>query len=414
MFVTQVRGNYIVKDVNSAFERLFLRSRQSVIGKNTTELALYCNIADRASLIEELKLTGRTDSAREIWMYRGDGSKVLVQFAGHTFTLAGEKFGILACADVTDKRRVENEILELNSTLEQRVIERTEELQQANEELAYTLETLNLAQEELVRSEKLAALGSLVAGIAHELNTPIGNSLMVASTLVDQTRTLTSDYAKNNGVRRSVLESYFNDAGRAGDILVRNLQRAADLVTGFKQVAVDQTSSQRRTFSVAEVVSEIMLTLWPTLKKTSFIVTQDIPERLEMDSYPGPLGQVITNLVNNALLHGFEGRRSGTVAISAQAGSEGWMDLTVTDDGVGIPAGNLNRIFDPFFTTKLGAGGSGLGLNIAHNIVTGILGGRLRVQSEVGTGSTFVITLPLVAPQKQGEDDAMRNRASSI
>jgi PAS domain S-box-containing protein len=413
MFVTQVRGNHTIKDVNSAFERLFLRTRQSVIGKSTVELALYCNLADRTSLIEELKLTGRTDSAREIWMYRGDGSKVLVQFAGHTFTLAGEKFGILACADVTDKRRVENEILELNSTLEQRVIERTEELQQANEELAYTLETLNMAQEELVRSEKLAALGSLVAGIAHELNTPIGNSLMVASTLVDQTRTLTSDYTKNNGVKRSALEGYLNDAGRAGDILVRNLQRAADLVTGFKQVAVDQTSSQRRKFSVAEVVSEIMLTLWPTLKKTSFIVTQNIPERLVMDSYPGPLGQVITNLVNNALLHGFEGRRSGTVSISAQAGGEGWMDLAVTDDGVGIPSGNLNRIFDPFFTTKLGAGGSGLGLNIAHNIVTGILGGRLRVQSEVGTGSTFIITLPLVAPQKQGEDDTPRNRASS-
>jgi signal transduction histidine kinase len=131
-----------------------------------------------------------------------------------------------------------------------------------------------------------------------------------------------------------------------------------------------------------------------------------------MDSYPGPLGQVITNLVNNALLHGFEGRQSGTVSISAQASNEGWLDLTVTDDGVGIPSGNLNRIFDPFFTTKLGAGGSGLGLNIAHNIVTGILGGRLRAQSEVGTGSTFIITLPQVAPQKQSEEDALRSRAS--
>lgn len=408
MFVTQVRGDFVVKDVNRAFEKLFMRERGAVIGKNTVELGLYCDIKDRAMLIEDLQKTGSTDDQREVWMYRGDGSTVLVQFAGHTFTLAGEHYGIVACADVTDKRRIENEIRELNATLEHRVIERTEELQRANEELAYTLETLNKAQEELVRSEKLAALGSLVAGIAHELNTPIGNSLMVASTIVDQTRMLAGHY-KDNALKRTMLENYLGDAGKAGDILVRNLQRAADLVTGFKQVAVDQTSSQRRKFSVAEVVSEIMLTLWPTLKKTSFIVKQNIPDSLVMDSYPGPLGQVITNLVNNALLHGFEGRQSGTVSITGEETADGWLELTVIDDGIGIPAANLNRIFDPFFTTKLGAGGSGLGLNITHNIVTGILGGRIRVQSEVGTGSTFILTMPLVAPQRQTDDDAIRS-----
>lgn len=413
MFVTQVRGNYIVKDVNRAFEKLFQRDRDSVIGKNTIELSLYCDSNDRDSLIDELKGTGKTENHREVWMYRGDGSKVLVQFAGHTFTLAGERFGILACADVTDKRRIENEIRELNANLEQRVIERTEELQQANEELAYTLETLNKAQEELVRSEKLAALGSLVAGIAHELNTPIGNSLMVASTLVDQTRALANGY-RDNGLRRSTLENYIGDAGKAGDILVRNLQRAANLVTGFKQVAVDQTSSQRRKFSVAEVVSEIMLTLWPTLKKTSFIVKQNIPDSLTMDSYPGPFGQVITNLVNNALLHGFDGRQSGTVSLSAEESGDGWMELAVRDDGVGIPTANLNRIFDPFFTTKLGAGGSGLGLNITHNIVTGILGGRIRVQSEPGAGSTFILSLPIVAPQRQNEEDTIRTQSTFV
>ncbi len=412
MFVTQVRGNYIVKDVNRAFEKLFLRDRDSVIGKSTADLSLYCDMTDRKSLIEELKETGATDSGREVWMFRGDGSKVLVQFSGHTFFLAGDKFGILACTDVTDKRRIENEIRELNATLEQRVIERTEELQQANEELAYTLETLNKAQEELVRSEKLAALGSLVAGIAHELNTPIGNSLMVASTLADQTRTLSNSYA-SAGLKRSTLEGYIGDAGKAGDILVRNLQRAANLVNSFKQVAVDQTSSQRRKFSVAEVVSEIMLTMWPTLKKTSFIVKQSIPETLTMDSYPGPLGQVITNLVNNALLHGFEGRHAGVVSITAVTAEDGWLELTVRDNGIGIPAPNLNRIFDPFFTTKLGAGGSGLGLNITHNIVTGILGGRIRVQSEPGAGSAFILTLPLVAPQMMVDDETMRPQSSA-
>ncbi|MEN3363943.1 MAG: hypothetical protein V7606_1217 [Burkholderiales bacterium] len=409
MFVTQVHGNHVIKDVNGAFERLFLRSRESVIGKNTIEISLYCDLTDRAALVQEIRQIGIIHREHELWMYRGDASRVLVQISGHTFVLAGEIYSVIACMDITDKRRIEDEIRKLNATLEQRVIERTEELQQANQELAYTLETLNMAQEELVRSEKLAALGSLVAGVAHELNTPIGNSLMVASTLLDQTRVLAECYA-NNRLKRSLLENYITDAGKAGDILVHNLHRAADLVVSFKQVAVDQTTSQRRRFSLAEVVSEIMLTLWPTLKKTAFRVDQRIPDALEMDSYPGPLGQVLTNLVANALVHGFEGRNTGVVSISAHTTANGWMDLVVQDDGIGIPAANLNRIFDPFFTTKLGDGGSGLGLNITHNIVTGILGGRIRVQSEVGAGATFILTLPLVAPQKQAEDEPLKSR----
>jgi signal transduction histidine kinase len=161
-------------------------------------------------------------------------------------------------------------------------------------------------------------------------------------------------------------------------------------------------------FVLAEVISEILLTLWPTLKKTAFVIKQDIPDDLELDSYPGPLGQVITNLVNNALLHGFEGRANGTVILSAKVDDDGWVELTVADDGNGIPAANLNRIFDPFFTTKLGAGGSGLGLNITHNIVSGILGGRIRVQSEVGSGTTFVLSFPKVAPQLQMEEIPLR------
>jgi PAS domain S-box-containing protein len=408
MFVTRFNANFVIKDINRAFERLFLCRRDEAIGRTTLELDLYLDPADRDGLIADVIHGGHADG-REAWMRRSDGSKVLVQFSGHTFTSGGEKFGILACADITETRRIENEIRELNANLEQRVIERTEELQHTNKELATALETLNMAHEELVRSEKLAALGALVAGIAHELNTPVGNSMMVASTLVDQTRALSRDY-RDHGLKKSDLERYLEDADKAGDILLRNLERAANLVTGFKQVAVDQTSSQRRKFSVSEVVSEVMLTLWPTLKKTAFKVRQRIPEELVMDSYPGPLGQVITNLVNNALLHGFDGRMSGTVTISVTPAAEGWIEMTVSDDGVGIAPGNLNRIFDPFFTTKLGAGGSGLGLNIVHNIVTGVLGGRMRVQSDERAGSTFCLTLPLVASHLAASQEAPSGR----
>ena len=399
MFLTQFGNGFPVKDVNSAFERLYLRSRESVIGKSTAQLGMYQDIEDRSEIVDALE----SDVAyqREAWMVRGDGTHILVQLSAHKFGLENEHFAISACEDVTDKRRIEHEIHELNANLERRVVERTNELQRTNMELASTVATLNMAQEELVRSEKLAALGSLVAGIAHELNTPIGNSLMVASTLVDQTKSLTTTYAAGNGLKRTALEGYLQDAAKAGDILVRNLYRAANLVTSFKQVAVDQTSSQRRAFSLAEVISEILLTLSPTLKRTAFVFEQNIPAELTLDSYPGPLGQVVTNLVNNALVHGLEGRANGKVSLSATLNSDGNIELTVKDNGNGIPAANLGRIFDPFFTTKLGAGGSGLGLNITHNIVTGVLGGRIRVFSEVGLGTTFVLTLPTVAPQLQ-------------
>jgi signal transduction histidine kinase len=192
------------------------------------------------------------------------------------------------------------------------------------------------------------------------------------------------------------------------------LYRAANLVTSFKQVAVDQTSSQRRRFALAEVVGEIILTMWPTLKKTAYTVEQHIPGDLRLDSYPGPLGQVVTNLVNNALVHAFEGRSSGSVTITARPGAAGWLELVVQDDGLGIPAANLNRIFDPFFTTKLGAGGSGLGLNIAHNIVSNILGGKIDVESEAGVGTTFSLTLPTVAPQRQAEEFSLRLKSQTL
>jgi PAS domain S-box-containing protein len=412
MFLTEEARDYEIYDVNGAFERLFKRTRDEVCGRNTLDLGMYLDPEARANVLRGVRENDRLQQ-HEYWMVRGDGGKILVQLSVQTFVLHNEKFVIYACEDVTDKRRIESEILELNANLEQRVIERTDELQRANMELAATLTTLNMAQEELVRSEKLAALGSLVAGIAHELNTPIGNSLMVASTLVDQTRVMTEGFADGSGLKRSTLDAYLKDSAKAGDILVRNLFRAANLVTSFKQVAVDQTSSQRRIFSLAEVVSEILLTLSPTLRKTAFEVVQDIPPDLTFDSYPGPLGQVITNLVNNALLHGFEGRNTGRVSLSALRNREGLVELSVKDDGIGIPQGNLNRIFDPFFTTKLGAGGSGLGLNITHNIVTGVLGGKVRVQSEVGSGTTFVLTLPTVAPQLQVEDVGLKGAASA-
>ena len=276
-------------------------------------------------------------------------------------------------------------------------------LRKANRELQDMIATLAKAREELVRNEKLAGLGALVAGIAHELNTPIGNSLMAASTFEMQTLDLNQHLHEDGSVKRSVFEHYIHNAQLTVDILTRNLHRAADIVTNFKQVAVDQTSSQRRSFLLAEVVAGNVLTLQPTIKRTPFVIQQHIPEALMMESYPGPLGQVITNLINNAIVHGYDGRNEGAIAVSATLSGQGWVTMTVEDHGNGIQPGDLKRIFDPFFTTKLGVGGSGLGLNIVHNIVSEILGGSIHVVSEVGGGSCFTLTVPMMAPEKKDE-----------
>lgn len=271
-----------------------------------------------------------------------------------------------------------------------------EERTSSNEELTRTLEVLRDTQEEFINREKLAALGALVAGVAHELNTPIGNGLTSASTLRD----LTNDMQRklSEGLKRSTLESYLQAAGTASDIVIRNLQRSAQLVNGFKQVAVDQTTSQRRDFALRTVVDEIALTLQPSLSKLPYLLSSSIDDGIEMDSYPGPLGQVLTNLINNAILHGFDGRDCGVIAITGRLVGGDRVELVVKDDGRGIPPAHLNHVFDPFFTTKLGRGGTGLGLNIVHGIVTGVLGGKISVNTELGQGTAFTVLMPLRAP----------------
>ncbi|MES2125654.1 MAG: ATP-binding protein [Pseudomonadota bacterium] len=292
--------------------------------------------------------------------------------------------------------RDQGSLLFAMKTMQVRLEERNAALQRANGELAASLDALGRTQEDLVRSEKLAALGSLVAGVAHELNTPIGNGLLAASSLVDHTEAFTAACAR--GIKRSELENHIDSITRAGDILMRNLSRSIDLVASFKQVAVDRQSSQGRKFKLDEMVSGVVLTLWPTFKKSGVTVNQQVPTGIVMDSYPGPLGQVLTNLINNAVVHGFEGRSSGNIWIAAALAEEGWVRVDVRDDGAGILPEHLKLIYDPFFTTRLGRGGSGLGLNIVYNIVHGILGGRIAVHSAPGQGTCFTLTLPLLAP----------------
>ena len=275
---------------------------------------------------------------------------------------------------------------------------------QAEQEIRSAYDQLRNAQTTLIQSEKLAALGALVAGVAHELNTPIGNAVTIASTLRDKSREFGREI-ETGAVRRSALNDYTDTIERGSELVMRNLDQAADLIADFKQVAVDQTSAQRRRFDLGQVIEEVLSTLHHLVRNKPFQVVTALEQGIEMDSYPGPLGQVINNLFNNALLHGFAGRDHGEIHITARRDGTGRATLEIRDNGNGIPAENLGRVFDPFFTTRLGQGGSGLGLNIVHNIVTRLLGGGVDVVSTPAGGTIFVLTLPLTAPP---EDSAPR------
>ena len=288
--------------------------------------------------------------------------------------------------DLTERKRLERELRQSNT-----------ELVEANRNLVET-------RKQLIQSEKLAALGAMVAGIAHELSTPIGNSLTLASLLKEDTAQLTTALA--GGLVRSQLTAYLDKTGEAAEILMRSLQSAADLVSSFKQVAVDRASVQRRNFCLRNVVDEILLTLEPGLRRTTHKVVCQIPAGIDMDSYPGPLGQVLSNLINNAVLHAFDGRQKGRIEISAERLGTEQVRFTVRDNGAGIKEDHVARVFDPFFTTRLGQGGSGLGLSIVYSLVNDVLGGRIEVSSREGEGSCFTLTLPLVAPHGRATHSA--------
>ncbi len=291
--------------------------------------------------------------------------------------------------DVTEKVMLEAELRDLNEQLEQRVEARTGELADA-------MDVLHRAQEELLQSEAKAALGAMVASVTHEMNTPLGNSVMAATTLEDQTKTFLRNVEAGQ-LRRSDLTVFLDSLGAGTGIIRRNLERASHLLQNFKQVAADQTSEQRRKFDLAGMINDVLSMLQPQLKRKPHHIMVNVPSGLELDSYPGPLGQVLINLINNAYLHAFEGMEVGELRIDAEDRGDS-IHLKFVDNGVGMSHETLTQLFQPFFSTKIGRGGTGLGMTIVEGIVRKTLGGSLHVESEPGKGTRFDIHLPRSAP----------------
>jgi signal transduction histidine kinase len=272
-----------------------------------------------------------------------------------------------------------------------------DELRAAKERAESALLELNTAQQNLIDAERLAALGGLVAGVAHEVNNPIGISLTVASSLARRTEMFAAELNSDGGLRRSQLEEFVRSSRDASAQLVANLHRAGELVHSFKQVAVDRSHAERRQFPLGEATDQIIASLRPVLKRAAITLQVDVPEGLMINGYPGSYGQILTNLFLNAANHAFPNGRSGTISISARSRSPNDVEIIFADDGVGMTPEVQRQAFDPFFTTRRNEGGTGLGLHIVYNLVTQQLGGRMMLESRLGQGTTFRIIMPRTA-----------------
>jgi signal transduction histidine kinase len=284
------------------------------------------------------------------------------------------------------------------------------ELRASKERAERALADLREARQDLIDAERLAALGGLVAGIAHEVNNPIGISLTVASSLASRSDAFASELRSDAPLRRSRLEEFIAGSRDAAQQLVANLQRAAELIQSFKQVAVDRSQAERRLFDLHEATDQIVASLRPILKKSRVNLSIDVPDGLVIDSYPGSYGQVLTNLFLNAVTHAFPNGRDGMIAIKVKSIDDNSIEINVADDGIGMTPDVQRQAFDPFFTTRRSEGGTGLGLHIVYNLITQQLGGKLSLDSSPGHGTTFRITLPRLAPREPHQNSSTTGR----
>ena len=293
----------------------------------------------------------------------------------------------VAAEEITERKRAEQEI------------------RRAKDAAETALRHLRDTQDSLIEAQKLAALGRLVAGVAHEVNSPVGISLTVASTLRRKVEQFAAE-AAGSDLRRSTLNEFLNHIRDATAQLVLNLDRAAERIQSFKEVAVDQSQSERRSFDPAELVEQVLSHHARELRERNITVNLQCEPGFVMDSYPGPFGQVLTNLAVNSIMHAFPGARKGSIDITLRAAGAGDIEILFADDGCGMAPEIRRQAFDPFFTTRRHLGATGLGLHTVYNIVSERLGGRLKLESEPGAGTRVQLILPQTAPRAQTDPPA--------
>ncbi|MEO1394497.1 MAG: response regulator [Cyanobacteria bacterium J06634_5] len=379
--IVALRSEHYI-DVNHAFVQRSGYSREEIIGHTATELKLWESPEQRSMIFEQLKSQGHSHGT-EIGMRTKSGKVKSIVLFLELIQLKGELYVLGTGEDITQYKADQKKLTAQTQTLSK------------------TLKTLQTTQGKLIRSAKMAALGNLVAGVAHEINTPVGTAIMTASTLENATQSIAADLAQGD-LKRSSFENYLEISADCAHLILNNLHRAGELVTSFKEVAVDQTSLQKRVFKIKPYLKEIITNLTPQLKKTAHQVQLLGDDTLIVDSYPGGISQVITNLITNSLAHAYADGESGTVTITVEASTvdAATIILTYHDDGCGIALADQSRIFEPFFTTARNFGGSGLGLHLVYNLVTQMLKGDIQLVSSPEQGTTFTITFPSGQNQK--------------
>ncbi|WP_456295529.1 PAS domain-containing sensor histidine kinase [Vibrio sp. AK197] len=369
-------------DCNKAFLSMFgFERKEQVIGLHPKDISPHFQAdgtpskdAAKALIMDSLD----KGSARFEWVHKKtDGTEFWTEVIITKVTLNGVDSIYAVIRDISEKK-----------SLELKLYHRNAELDQSNTNLEHMLENLKQTQDKLVESEKMASLGSLVAGVAHEINTPVGVGLMGISQFIDEISAIRKRY-QNGELDEALFESFLNSATELSDIVNKNLERTAQLIRGFKQIAVDQTSEEDRAINFKEYIDEVIFSLSSVTRKANAHIELDCANHYNVVANPGLISQVLTNLIVNSIYHGFSEKSDGRITIAVREQSDTRFTLTYQDDGKGINKENLPRIFDPFFTTNRVNGGTGLGLNVTYNIVTNALGGTIECRSIEGQGVEF-------------------------
>lgn len=428
-------GRYI--EVSEAFFNTFGYTRSEVLGKISTSheqdllqnkhFPLWVSTEEREKLFHQLKTDGFFKNLEAHWCTKSGEIRIGL-YSAEVVEISGEACIVYAWHDITNRKHAEEALQQAYDQLEYKVEQRTQELSSVNQELIAineelqstnwelgneiaerrrvetelsnanqklndAIEELKTMQDYLVESAKMAALGNLVAGIAHEVNTPIGIGLTAASHLQELTNEF-DDLCNNGTPRRQDLTNYLRDLHESSTIILKNMERAGKLIQSFKQVSADQSGEFERVFNVKSYLEEILLSLQPKLKSTNHHIIINCSEALTFKGFPGALSQVLTNLIVNSLNHGYNPKDEGHIYITVKVERRAII-LTYSDDGKGMESQVLSKIFDPFYTTKRGHGGTGLGLYLIYNIITQQFKGTITCKSQLGKGTTFVISLPL-------------------
>ena len=371
----------LIRTFNTGAERMFGWDAEEVLHRDVVMLlpvvpALIHDMATAAD--DDCQLPSSTEG---LGLTR-NGGQIEVDISVGVTEIDDIRYHAAVVRDVSERNRAKRELERLNGSLRDQVYETEAALAKLHE-----------AQQQLVQAEKMASLGLLVAGVAHEINTPVGIAVTAASYLGDQAKAIATALG-TGALKKSQLEAAVLSFSESAEIILANLRRAATLVQSFKQVAVDQGSEEWREMELAEYLAEVMLSLQPCIKPTPHHITLDCPPKLKLYTAPGALAQIVSNLVMNSLIHAWDERQAGNMHLAVSEAADS-VQIRYSDDGRGITAELLPLIFDPFYTTRRGDGGSGLGLHIVFNLVHQTLRGQICASSRPGAGLCFDLTLPI-------------------